>query len=174
LTATKGQALLVMACSRLVTEGHRLRCILIGAGEESESLAGLVAEHGLQEHVELTGALPQDGVREHLTRADLFVLPSFAEGVPVVLMEAMSMEIPCIGTRVGGIAELIEDGVDSWLAHSGDLDGLTERLRAALTNPAAMGEIGKRARQKIIAEFDINKSAAQFAKLFAARLKKPK
>jgi len=167
LTATKGQALLVQACARLKAEGAKLHCVLIGAGGETAELQRLVAEQGLQAEVRLTGALPQESVRRQLAEADLFVLPSFAEGVPVVLMEAMSMEIPCIATRVGGIAELIADGVDGRLVHAGDLEGLIDVLRAAVANPQELRPLATRGRLKVMNAFDLAKSGTRLAGIFS-------
>lgn len=170
LTPTKGQALLVLSCAELLRHGRKLRCYLIGSGSEMQTLQKMIDEHDMGDSVILTGALPQEGVRQHLAEADLFVLPSFAEGVPVVLMEAMSMEIPCITTRVGGIAELIEDGHDSWLVHAGDTGTLTERLKTAMDNPEALPEMGRQARAKIISEFHIAGCTTLLASIYEKRL----
>lgn len=167
LTPTKGQALLVMACAELRKRGGSFRCILIGDGEERERLQARIHELGLEDVVKLTGALPQDGVRRHLESADAFVLPSFAEGVPVVLMEAMAMEIPCISTRVGGIAELIEDGVNGFLLHGGDLVGLIERLEAMMDRPEDLAGLRKRARATILGRFDVRHNAGELGRIFA-------
>ncbi len=110
-------------------------------------------------------------MRAQLAAADLFVLPSFAEGVPVVLMEAMSMAIPCISTRVGGIAELIDHDRDGWLIHSGDLDGLTAALRSALADPERLRQVGQAARAKICTAFDVRESGRQLATFFGALLR---
>lgn len=170
MTATKGQSLLIEAAAHLRDEGLDFRLVLIGAGEELERHRQVVAERGLSQLVTLTGALPQEGVRAMLAKADLFVLPSFAEGVPVVLMEAMSMAVPCISTRVGGIAELIEDERDGWLIHSGDLEGLIATLRAALSDPGRLRQVGAAARGKIQAEFDVRQSGRQLARFFGELL----
>lgn len=170
LTPTKGQALLVDACKTLHDEGRDFRCVFIGGGDDFESLNKRVADYGIGEKVSLTGPLPQDGVRENLQKAHFFALPSFAEGVPVVLMEAMSMGIPCISTRVGGIAELIEDGVNGYLAHSGDAQGLAQVLRDAMDNRESLPKLGEAARQRILDMFDVRKSGARLAGIFKKRL----
>lgn len=170
LTPTKGQALLLRAAATLAQEGRDFVCYLIGSGDEFDAHQAKITELGIGDKVKLTGALPQDGVREHLAQADLFVLPSFAEGVPVVLMEAMSMEIPCISTRVGGIAELIDHEVNGWLNHSGDLGGLTDTLREAMDNSERLPEMGRKARAKIQECFDVRKSGARLADIFKKHL----
>ncbi len=171
LTATKGQALLVMACAALRKKEYKFRCVLIGDGNELESLRAKVGELGLANVVELTGALPQDGVYEHLRNADAFVLPSFAEGVPVVLMEAMSMGVPSISTRVGGIAELIEDGVNGFLLHAGDVDGLVDRLEALMDRGEDFAELRKRARETILNHYDVHRNARELGRIFEKSLK---
>ncbi|CAM2065582.1 Glycosyltransferase family 4 protein [Sulfidibacter corallicola] len=169
LTPTKGQALLVMACKQLKDEGRQFQCKLIGGGDEAADLQRMVNELDLGDRVILTGPLPQDGVLDALKRAHLFVLPSFAEGVPVVLMEAMSMEIPSVSTRVGGIAELIDSGQNSYLIHSGDPDGLADILRQAMDRPEELARIGKAARAFIKEEFDIRTNGTKLAKIFRDR-----
>ena len=173
LTPTKGQALLLRACAQLAAEKQNFECILIGTGEEFQNHTATIKELGLEARVRLTGALPQEGVRQHLTEADLFVLPSFAEGVPVVLMEAMSMGIPCVSTRVGGIAELIENDVNGWLIHSGDVQGLTDTLRQAINGTDRLPELGRAARATILDRFDVRKSGAKLAAYFKKRLSEP-
>ena len=170
LTPTKGQALLILACAALAAENFSFRCILIGPGDDRPNLEALIEEHKLGEHVILTGALPQHGVREQLERADLFVLPTFAEGVPVVLMEAMAMEIPCVTTRVAGIAELIDHEHDGWLIHSGDPVSLTHHLRMLMKDPNQLEAVGKRARAKVIDLYHIEKNGARLAQIFRERL----
>lgn len=166
LTATKGQMLLIMACERLKQAGKNFRCTLIGGGDQEQLLRNLVVQKGLENEVTLTGALPQDGVLATLQTAHLFCLPSFAEGVPVVLMEAMSMEIPCIGTRVGGIAELIDSPHNSWLIHSGDPEGLFLLLQDLIDHPEKRQGMGKAARETILDRFNIRKNGAKLAQIF--------
>lgn len=166
LTATKGQMLLVMACDRLKQSGRKFRCTLIGGGDQEQQLRQMVKEMGLENEVVLTGALPQDGVLETLKTAHLFCLPSFAEGVPVVLMEAMSMEIPCIGTRVGGIAELIDSPHNSWLIHSGDPEGLFLLLQDLVDHPDKRAGMGNAARETILEHFNIHKNGKKLAGIF--------
>ena len=173
LTATKGQALLVQACGVLRERGLNFRCTFIGDGDQRKELEAMAAAEKLQDCVSFTGALPQDGVLAQLEQADCFVLPTFAEGVPVVLMEAMSMEIPCVTTRVGGIAELIEDGVNGWLVHSGDYEGLTDRLEQLMRQPELLAPTGKKARETVQNEFNVEKSGQLLATVFQRQLDKP-
>ena len=171
LTATKGQILLAMACAGLAEKGRLFHCKFIGDGDHAEALRLWIAERGLQDCIQLTGPLPQDGVLEALKSAHLFVLPSFAEGVPVVLMEAMSMGIPCISTRVGGIAELIENGRNGWLIHSGDPDTLLAVLDRLCEDPSVLAPMGEAARATIQDQFEVGKNAQRLAAIFQEHLK---
>ena len=170
LTPTKGQALLILSCAQLAKEGLNFQCTLIGGGDDYDTLQQMVKDHNLQDKVTLTGSLPQDGVLERLQKADLFVLPTFAEGVPVVLMEAMSMEIPCISTRVAGIAELIENNENGWLIHSGNPDALTQQLRTLINNPGPLDEAGKQARETVIQRYNIATNGRRIADIYKERL----
>ncbi|CAM2005197.1 glycosyltransferase family 4 protein [Acanthopleuribacter pedis] len=170
LTPTKGQALLILACADLKKEGRKFRCRLIGGGDEADALQQMINEHGLNDEVTLTGPLPQDGVLNELKKAHMFCLPSFAEGVPVVLMEAMSMEIPTVSTRIAGIAELMDHGKNSYLIHSGDPEGLKEIIRHAMDNLPELNEIAKAGREFIIEEFNITKNGQRLAKIFEEKV----
>ena len=112
LVPAKGQHILIAAVDRLVKAGRNLRLRIVGSGPDRESLEREVARRALCNHVIFEGAVNQDHIRELYGEADAFVLASFAEGVPVVLMEAMAMEIACVATSIAGIPELIRNGVD--------------------------------------------------------------
>ena len=107
---------------------------------------------------------------EELSKSDLFVLASFAEGVPVVLMEAMASARPVIATRVAGVSELVEDGVSGFLAPPGDATGLAERIAQLAADPALRTRMGAAGRDRVLAEFDIRKEAARIAALFRGEI----
>ena len=125
LAPAKAPLLLLAAIRRLVANataaGHAdFRLRWVGGGPLRSEVEAYVAAHGLQAYVQLEGNCSQDRVRELYRETDLFVLPSKAEGIPVVLMEAMATEIPCVATRITGIPELIRHGEEGWLVPSGD------------------------------------------------------
>ena len=120
----------------------------------------------LNDSVTFTGALGQDKVRDYYDRADLFVLASFAEGVPVVLMEAMAKEIPVISTRITGIPELIEHEQDGLLATPGDAEDLASQIRKLLTTPQKRRELGVAGRKKVIALYNQHANNQKMATLF--------
>jgi glycosyltransferase involved in cell wall biosynthesis len=166
LAAVKGVAMLLRAMAELAPTHPELRLTLIGDGPERASLEALARQLDVTGVVTFAGARTQGEVAETLGTANLFVLPSFAEGVPVVLMEAMASRVPVITTRIAGIPELVEDGVSGLLVPPGNLAELTKAIAALLadsTRAQAMGEAG---RAKIEAEFDIANEAARIAALF--------
>ena len=120
----------------------------------------------IQKNSTLTGALNQDGVREQFAQADIFVLPSLAEGIPVVLMEAMSSGVPCVTTPVNGIPELIQHEKTGLLAMPGDVDSVAEQLRRLIADPALRRSLALAARDKVLADFDLERNVAQLGRLF--------
>src|SRR5271163_2364453 len=115
LVPGKGQYILLAAISRLVKSYPNVRLRLVGDGPDRAGLERAIAANDLGRYVILEGSVNQDQIRAFYRQTDIFVLPSFAEGIPVVLMEAMAMEIPCVSTFVAGIPELIRNDVDGIL-----------------------------------------------------------
>lgn len=169
LVAAKGQAVLLEASGILWRSGlaHKLR--IVGSGPDEQALLHRVVDEGW-EHVTFTGAMAQDGVRNEFARADLFVLASFAEGVPVVLMEAMACSIPVISTRIAGIPELIEDGKNGILVSPGDAYGLARAMQGLIEDPDRRVALGSAAREKVLREYSIEQSGAAMADLFERNL----
>ncbi len=114
----------------------------------------------------MTGAMGQDGVRNEYVEADLFVLASFAEGVPVVLMEAMACGVPVISTRIAGIPELVEDGKNGILVAPGDVDGLAAAMRMLIESSEMRRLLGAAAREKVAREYDLSRNGEAMAELF--------
>ena len=129
-----------------------------------------MARLGAEQWVRFEGAVNQDRIRDFYARADCFCIASFAEGIPVVLMEAMAMEIPCVTTRITGIPELIRDGIDGLLVAPSDLEGLTAAL-AALIDDAGLGRrLGASARQRVIDTYDLAANVELLAEQFRTRV----
>src|SRR5262249_1310088 len=103
-------------------------------------------------------------------QASIFCLPSFAEGLPGVLMEAMAMRLPVVSTRITGVPELIEDGHTGLLVAPGRADLLADALERLLTDPALCSEMGANAREKVIQEFNTDRSARELPALFRREL----
>lgn len=128
-----------------------------GPGTEKEPAEGGAA---------FLGYRAQDEVAALLETADMLVLPSFAEGVPVVLMEAMASRLPVIASAVAGVPELVEDGVSGFVVPAGDLAALSERLARLLGDPALCRRMGEAGRARVVADYDIAAEAGRLARLF--------
>lgn len=170
LTPAKGQHILIEACAMLDRKGEPFHLTFVGDGPDRESLKSYVRSNGLEAKVTFTGALGQDKVRDYYDHADLFVLASFAEGVPVVLMEAMAKEIPVISTRITGIPELIAHEHDGLLAVPGDPDDLARQIGTLLGDPGLRARFGKAGRQKVIELYNQHKNNDLLAEHFRNEL----
>ena len=168
LTPAKGQVLLIQACARLRDAGVRFSMNLIGDGPDRGRVEAAVAHYGLKELVKLSGSLTQLGVREALSEADIFVLPSLAEGIPVVLMEAMCSHVPCISTPVNGIPELIEHKHTGLLATPGDVDSLVSQLLHLCGSREARERLAQGALVKVQQDFDLNRNVRQLSGIFSS------
>jgi glycosyltransferase involved in cell wall biosynthesis len=164
----KGHALLLEAMAVARAEGVRARLTIVGDGSTRHALEAHAARLGLVDEVTFAGAVGQDEIAGFYADTDIFCLASFAEGVPVVLMEAMAMEIAVIATRIAGIPELVEDGVSGLVVAPGSADRLAAALRTLAYDPALRRAMGRAGRAKVLAEFDVAKSAAQLRELFGS------
>jgi colanic acid/amylovoran biosynthesis glycosyltransferase len=148
LCEQKGQMLLLLAARELATRGVEFQLVLAGDGEMRPELERLIAANGLGNRVKITGWVSGEEVRTLLLGARALILPSFAEGLPVVIMEAMALGRPVITTRIAGIPELVRDGKEGWLVAAGDchalVDAWTELLEADADQLNAMGESAQR------------------------------
>jgi glycosyltransferase involved in cell wall biosynthesis len=170
LCEQKGQLLLVEAVSRLAEQGVELELVLAGDGEMRADLEALIARYGLKERVRVTGWISSSQVRNEILAARALVLPSFAEGLPVVLMEAMALRRPVISTYVAGIPELVHPGEHGWLVPAGDVDALVEAMRICLNTPVDfLTRMGDAARERVLAAHDVDKEAAKLGALFRGR-----
>ncbi len=168
LAAVKGVPILLDALQKLAQDIPEVRLQLIGDGPERATLEARVAELGLTERVRFLGYRSQSEVAETLAQTDAFVLPSFAEGVPVVLMEAMAAGVPVVTTRIAGVPELVREGACGWLVPPGDVTALTEALTKVLrsrTERLAMGELG---RAIVSEDFNMQTEAARLSHLIRA------
>lgn len=169
LAAIKGLPTLFEALALLRDARPDATLTLIGDGPEREALRRTAERMGLGPAVSFAGYRSQDEVAAALAEADVFVLPSFAEGVPVVLMEAMASCVPVVATRVGGVAELVEDGVSGFLAPPGDVGTLADRIARLLDDPALRVRMGEAGRAMVTAAFDAETEAARLLALLRAR-----
>ncbi|EJN31819.1 glycosyltransferase [Pseudomonas sp. GM84] len=169
LCEQKGQLLLLEAAHRLADQGLDFELVLAGDGEMRAQIEALIARYGLQAQVRITGWISSAQVREEILAARALVLPSFAEGLPVVIMEAMALRRPVLTTYVAGIPELVRPGENGWLFPAGAVDELAAAMADCLAQPVeVLQRMGEAARQRVLERHDIDTEAAKLAHYFKA------
>jgi glycosyltransferase involved in cell wall biosynthesis len=172
LTEQKGPLVLLEAVQRLVAEGLMLELILIGDGPLRPPIEELVEQLGLQKHVRLAGLQGSEAVRDEIIAARALVLPSFAEGLPRVLMEAMALGRPVISTYVAGIPELVVPGVCGWLVPAGSVEALVEAMRdVLLSSTTDLERLGRAGAARAAQRHDGNIEMAKLAALITRSCK---
>jgi glycosyltransferase involved in cell wall biosynthesis len=155
LSPEKGHLGLLDACAALSHDGLDVDLVLVGDGPDRASIEERIAQLGLQARVRLVGRLDEAGTLARIASSKLLVLPSFMEGLPIVLMEAMALGVPVVASRVAGVPELIEDGLEGLLFRPGDWDDLAAKMRSLLNGEVARDAMVARARAKVEREFDV-------------------
>ena len=167
LCGAKGQLLLVEALHLLSQKGIRVELVLAGDGEMRFELESMIARYELTNQVRITGWISSDQVRKEIQAARGMVLPSFAEGLPVVIMEAMALRRPVLTTYVAGIPELVRPGRDGWLFPAGSIDELTAALEDFLAKTDdELKIICDNAYFRVMERHSIDTEAAKIAALF--------
>lgn len=167
LCEQKGQFLLVQAMAQLRAKGIFAELILAGDGEMRAELEALVERLSLTDHIRITGWISSEQVRDEILAAKALVLPSFAEGLPVVIMEAMALKRPVISTFVAGIPELVLHGETGWLVPAGDLTALVSAIEVCLAMSASeINRMGTSAHTRVLERHDIDREAAKLAAYF--------
>jgi glycosyltransferase involved in cell wall biosynthesis len=170
LVPAKGQHILIEAVARLVADGRDVKLRLVGDGPDRRSLERMVEARGLAGRVVLEGPVNQDRIREHYAAADAFALASFAEGIPVVLMEAMAMQVPCVATFVAGIPELIRDGVDGLLVAPSDVGALAGAIARLMDDAALRRRVAEQGRRHVLEAYDLERNTRRLADIFRRRI----
>jgi glycosyltransferase involved in cell wall biosynthesis len=166
LAPLKGLPILIDALGRLRARRPAVRLTIVGAGREGAAIEARARAEGLDDHVRFAGYQPPERVAEWLRTADVFVLPSLAEGVPVAVMEAMASGVPVVATRVGGLSELVDDGVNGYLAPAGAPGALADRIESLLQDPELRNRLGRASRAKIVRDFDLAHEVARLRDLY--------
>ncbi len=170
LHKVKNQVFLLGACRRLVDNGVKVSCRIAGAGPERRALIRTTRDLGLKNVVSLLGALPGRTVAHEYEAADLFVLTSLSEGLPIVLFEAMYHGLPVIAPAITGIPELVIDGETGWLYEPGNLEDLVRKVVAYTDmTTAERARVQHRAHERVIGNYDGARNAAKLARLIVAR-----
>lgn len=167
LSEQKGHLLLIEAAGLAAAQGAEFELVLAGDGELRAAIETRVAELGLQQRVRITGWITSAQVREEIIAARALVLASFAEGLPVVLMEAMALRRPALITAVAGIPELVRHGETGWLVPAGDVEAFASGLLECLAcDDQTLRRMGDAARDRAVERHDIDTESARLAALF--------
>jgi glycosyltransferase involved in cell wall biosynthesis len=166
LSPEKGHMILLDALGELAAEGLDFEMLIIGDGELRPLLEDRISSDGLSGRVRIAGWLDSDSVRGHLCDARALVMPSLSEGLPVAIMEALSLGRPVISTRVGGIPELVEPGRMGWLVAPGSASALADALRDALRAPReALACMGRKGAEQVRRQHDARIEVGRLAEL---------
>jgi colanic acid/amylovoran biosynthesis glycosyltransferase len=169
LHEVKGQSYLVEACRLLRDKGIDFICKFVGDGPDESLLIKQINQAGLSNLAHILGRLTRDNVSQQLREADVLVTPSVPtsdgrrEGIPVVLMEAMSSGLPVIASNISGIPELVDDGLNGILVPPRDARAIFEALESLFYNPALRKNMGRAGREKVVQDFDLGKNAIALA-----------
>ncbi|MEC5397497.1 glycosyltransferase family 4 protein [Uliginosibacterium sp. H1] len=167
LCEQKGQLLLVEAVGRLRRMGVRVDLVLAGDGEMRQVIEQRIAELDLKDSIRITGWISSAQVRDEILAARAMVLPSFAEGLPVVIMEAMALRRPVITTYIAGIPELVLHEETGWLVPAGGIDELVSAMADCLgSSSGELERMGIAARARVLARHDIEQEAGRLAAYF--------
>jgi glycosyltransferase involved in cell wall biosynthesis len=166
----KGLPVLLEACRSLREQGVDFQLVLAGDGHLRTTVEERIAQYRLQPHVRLAGWLDDGAIRREIEASRALVVASFAEGLPVVLMETLARGRPAIATRIAAIPELIVDGHTGWLVAPGSATELADAMRRVLDlSTEELNQIGRRGRQRVLQQHDIRRSADILASLLPAR-----
>jgi colanic acid/amylovoran biosynthesis glycosyltransferase len=167
LCREKGQLLLIEAIARLRDRGTEVELLLAGDGEMRREAEQLIAHHQLGAQVRISGWISSSEVRKEILASRALVLPTFDEGLPVVLMEALALCRPVVTTYVAGIPELVRNGENGWLIPAGSVDELVGALEACLAaSPDELQRLGNAGRERVRSRHSIDTEAQKLIELF--------
>jgi len=168
LAPQKGQLLLIEAIYQLKLKGVFCELILVGDGPMRAEIEDLISKYQLVEQIKITGWASEAQVKQYILESRCLVLPSFAEGLPVVLMEALALRRPVISTYIAGIPELVKPDYSGFLVPAGDSDALAEAIQKVLTLPLEeLTEMGQRGYLDVLREHNITTEAKKLVELFS-------
>jgi glycosyltransferase involved in cell wall biosynthesis len=160
---------LVEAAARLLAQGIEFQLVLAGDGDMRPQIEALISQYGLNAMVSITGWISSAQVRDEILAARAMVLPSFAEGLPVVLMEALSLRRPVISTYIAGIPELVVHGENGWLCAAGSVSELTKAMAECLAADAnQLNRMGQTGYERVLMRHSIDSEAARLDSLLKA------
>jgi colanic acid/amylovoran biosynthesis glycosyltransferase len=170
LNPVKDHAFLIRACRRLKDHGIKFKCAIAGEGPEQKSLQRLIHRLNLATEVSLLGHIPPGELDAQYRRADLVVLTSQSEGIPLVLMEAMAREKPVLAPDITGIPELVVDGENGFLYRAGSLEDFVDRVELIRDTYSGLIPLREAGRRHVLEHFDRRKNLGVFCHEFLARI----
>jgi colanic acid/amylovoran biosynthesis glycosyltransferase len=172
LSAAKGVPILLQAIAAVAEQHPDLQLRIVGDGPDRRILEIQASQLGISDHLSFVGYQSQDAVCCYLQACDIFVLPSFAEGLPVVLMEAMATGIPVIATSIAAISELVEDGINGYLVPPGAVESLAQRLDQLLSDAQLRQTLGQAGRLKVEQAFNLHHEVDSLKQIMSLALAK--
>ena len=169
LAAEKGQLILLQAVAALRAQGIEVELTLVGDGPLRDWIEEEISRLGLKDQVLLTGEVSAEEVNAHLRTADIFCLPSFSEGLPVAIMEAMAIGVPVVSTLIAGIPELAIDGKTALTVPAGNVEALTTALTRMITDDIFRGGAIRAAHEEVVQRHDRERNADQLASILFGR-----
>jgi glycosyltransferase involved in cell wall biosynthesis len=160
----KDYATLLRAAKPVLESNKGAQLWLVGDGPEKEALVRLSGELGIRDRVLFTGGQPD--VSKYLSKMTVFVLSSITEGIPVAMLEAMAAGVPVVATRVGGIPEVISDGVDGLLVESRHPDALANAIARVARDVRLRCDLGRRGRERVASLCSRDAICARYEELF--------
>lgn len=170
LVAAKGHRILLEALASPVSRGVDYSLVLIGDGPERGALESLVRNMGVADRVRFAGAMAHGPTLNEVSKADIFVLASFAEGLPVALMEAMALGVPCVSTTIAAIPELIHDGMNGLLVPPANVEALAEAMRQLAVDESFRISLGREARRTVEVGYNLSTNLDKLAAVWQRRL----
>jgi colanic acid/amylovoran biosynthesis glycosyltransferase len=168
LSEEKGQMLLLEAVARVAEKNIPIDLVLVGDGPLRGELEKLIEKYRLGAHIRITGWISNSEVRDEIVRARALVLPSFSEGLPVVIMEAMALRRPVLTTFIAGVPELVSSE-NGWLFPAGSLDDLTNALEACLAMSVdELQRLGDAGYRRVIARHSVDIEATKLAEILGS------
>ena len=167
LAPAKGYPILLEAVAALAAAGRNIHLTLVGEGPERSRLAEQAGRLGILDKVVFAGWKTQTDLHDLYRNSDLCVLSSFAEGIPVVFMEAMALGVPCVAPRIAGIPELIRDGIEGFLVTPASVEELAGAIGDMMDKPGMRRQMALSSRERVVEKYNLHKNAAHLAAIFS-------
>jgi len=175
LSEQKGISILVEAVGQLAQEGLRFKLVLVGDGSLRPEIEALIKALKVEEYIQLTGWATNLEVKQHILDSQVMILPSFAEGLPVAIMESLALSRPVLTTYIAGIPELIQRNRSGWLVPAGSVEELAIAMRQILSLPLdKIAEMGKIGAEMVIKQHNATEEAKKLVKLFQSQVQENK